>query len=145
MTMTTSATVNKSSNCTSSTEARIVTVRSNAVSAYERNANWRGNVLTEPYFNPGSFVAPAQYTFGNLGRTVAIGPGATIADLAVLKSVQIREQHRLQFRVEMLNFPNRANFALPNQSRGVANFGRISALANGNQARIIQLGLHYKF
>ena len=28
-----------------------------------------------------------------------------------------------------MNFLNHANFALPNQSRGVANFGRISALA----------------
>jgi hypothetical protein len=121
------------------------TVRSSAVSDYARNANWRDNVLTEPFFNTASFVAPAQYTFGNLGRTVAIGPGAIIADLAVLKSVQIREQQRLQFRVELLNFLNHANFALPNQSRGVANFGRISALANGNQARITQLGLHYKF
>ncbi len=122
-----------------------VTVRSSAVSPYAQNANWRDNVLSEPFFQTASFVAPAQYTFGNLGRTVAIGPGAIIADLAVLKSVQIREQQRLQFRVEMLNFLNHANFALPNQSRGVANFGRISALANGNQARIIQLGLHYKF
>lgn len=121
------------------------TVRSSAMAPYERNANWRGNVLTEPFFRTGAFVAPPQYTFGNLGRTVAIGPGAIIADLAVLKSVQIREQQRLQFRVEMLNFLNHANFALPNQSRGVANFGRIGALANGNQARIIQLGLHYKF
>ena len=121
------------------------TVRSNAVAPYRQNPNWRANVLGETYFDPASFAAPAQYTFGNLGRTVAIGPGAVIADLAVLKSFPVREQQRLQLRVEMLNFLNRANFALPNQSRGVANFGRISGLASGNQARIIQLGLHYKF
>ncbi|HYZ85231.1 MAG TPA: TonB-dependent receptor [Bryobacteraceae bacterium] len=121
------------------------TVRSNAIAPYRENPNWRSNVLGESFFDPSSFVAPAQYTFGNLGRTVAIGPGAIIADLAILKSFVIREQQRLQFRMEMLNFPNRANFGLPNQSRGVANFGRISTLLPGNQARIIQLGLHYKF
>lgn len=121
------------------------TVRSQAVAPYRQNPNWRANVLGESFFDPASFAAPAQYTFGNLGRTVAIGPGAVITDLAVLKSFPVREQQRLQLRVEMLNFLNRANFALPNQSRGVANFGRISALASGNQARIIQLGLHYKF
>ncbi len=122
-----------------------VTVRSSALAPYERNANWRANVLTEPFFNPSTFATPAAYTFGNLGRTVATGPGAVIADLALLKNIPVREQQRLQLRVEMLNFLNHANFALPNQSRGVANFGRVSALANGNQARIVQLGLHYKF
>ncbi len=121
------------------------TVRSNAIGAYRENPNWRNNVLAENFFDTSTFAAPALYTFGNTGRTVAIGPGAIIADLAILKSFQIREQHRLQFRAEMMNFINHANFALPNQNRGVANFGRISALANGNQARIIQLGLHYKF
>lgn len=76
---------------------------------------------------------------------MAIGPRAVISDLAILKSFTVREQHRVQLRAEMLNFLNHANFALPNQNRGVANFGRISGLLSGNQARIIQLGLHYKF
>jgi hypothetical protein len=121
------------------------TVRSSAVAPYRQNSNWRSNVLGENFFDTASFVAPAQYTFGNLGRTVAIGPGAVISDLSVLKSFSVREGQRLQFRLEMLNFINRANFGLPNQSRGVANFGRVNTLINGNQARIIQLGLHYKF
>jgi hypothetical protein len=121
------------------------TVRSDVVAPYTENPNWRSNVLTESFFDPSSFAAPAQYTFGNSGRTVAIGPGAIVSDLSVLKNVAISERQRVQFRVEALNFLNHANFALPNQSRGVANFGRISALANGNQARIVQLGLHYKF
>lgn len=121
------------------------TVRSSAIAPYQENPNWRSNVLGQSFFDTSSFVAPAQFTFGNLGRTVAIGPGAVVSDLAVLKNVPVGERQRLQLRVEMLNFLNRANFALPNQSRGVANFGRIGALANGNQARIIQLGLHYKF
>lgn len=121
------------------------TVRSNVVAPYRENTNWRSNVLGEAFFDPASFAAPAQYTFGNAGRTIAIGPGAISSDLAVLKSFSVREQQRLQLRIEMLNFLNRANFALPNQSRGVANFGRVSSLAPGNQARIIQLGLHYRF
>jgi len=121
------------------------TVRSNAVAPYRENPNWRANVLGESFFDTSSFAAPAQYTFGNTGRTVAIGPGAIISDLSLLKSIAIREQQRLQFRAEAMNFLNRANFALPNQSRGVANFGRINSLIGGNQARIIQLGLHYRF
>lgn len=121
------------------------TVRFNAVAAYQENPNWRNNVLGESFFNTSSFAAPPLYTFGNTGRTVASGPGAIIADLSILKNFQIGETQRLQFRVEALNFINHANFALPNQQRGNANFGKISSLITGNQARIIQLGLHYRF
>ena len=53
------------------------------------------------------------------------------------------EQHRLQFRTEMLNFLNHANFALPNLQRGNPAFGRITATSN--QSRIIQFGLRYRF
>jgi hypothetical protein len=115
------------------------------VSPYAENANWRANVLAEPFFNTAGFAAPAQYTFGNAGRTVASGPGAIVSDISLLKDFRINESHRLQFRAESLNFINHANFALPNQQRGNPNFGRISSLIGGNQARIIQLGLHYKF
>lgn len=120
-------------------------VRSNVVAPYAQNTNWRANVLSEPFFNTASFAAPALYTFGNAGRTVASGPGAVIADISLLKDFRIAEGHRIQFRVESLNFINHANFALPNQQRGNANFGRINGLIGGNQARIVQLGLHYKF
>jgi hypothetical protein len=122
-----------------------VTVRSDATGAYQRNPNWRGNVLSEAYFATNTFAQPAFGRFGNLGRTVAIGPGAVIGDLSIMKDFAIREGHRLQFRCEMVNFPNHANFDLPNQSRGVAAFGRINSLIPGNAARITQLGLHYRF
>jgi len=122
-----------------------VTVRSSATAPYRRNPNWRNNVLSENYFDTSTFAAPAFGTFGNLGRTVAIGEGAVIGDLSILKDFSVREGHRLQFRCEMLNFLNHANFNLPNQSRGVAAFGRVSSLIGGNQARIVQLGLHYRF
>jgi hypothetical protein len=122
-----------------------VTVRSNANAAYQRNENWRANVLTEPYFATSTFAQPAFGSFGNTGRTVAIGPSAFIGDLAILKDFTLTETHRLQFRCEILNFANHANFNLPNQTRGNPNFGRVNSLIGGNQARIIQLGLHYRF
>ncbi len=121
------------------------TVRSNATAAYRVNPNWRDNVLGQSFFDTSLYTQPAFGTFGTLGRTVAIGPGAVIGDLSILKDFAIKEGHRLQFRCEMLNFMNRANFDLPNQQRGNPSFGRISTLIGGNQARITQLGLHYRF
>ncbi len=98
------------------------------------------------WFDTSAFAQPDQYTFGNAGRAAGYGPGAIGMDLSVLKDFKFAERHSLQFRVEMLNFINNPNFNLPNTSRGNRNFGQINALApGGNQARIIQFGLHYKF
>jgi hypothetical protein len=85
-------------------------------------------------------------TFGTLGRSLATGPGAVIGDLSVLKDFSMPwEGHKLQFRWESLNFMNRANFGSPVGGRGNPNFGLITGLIAGNQARINQLGLHYRF
>lgn len=104
----------------------------------------RGQRLDQ-WFNTSAFAAPAANTFGNAGRSVDFGPGAVAMDLSILKNIRVTESQRLQFRTEMLNFPNHANFGLPAAAQGAANFGQIRALAPGNQARIIQLGLHYRF
>jgi len=120
-----------------------VTVRSSANAAYAANPKWRGNVLGEKYFNTTAFVAPAFGTFGNLGRTVAVGPASVSGDLSILKMLRVREGQRLEFRGDFLNVANHPVFDLPNQSRGTAAFGSINAISGS--ARVIQLGLHYRF
>ena len=97
------------------------------------------------WFNTSAFAAPPAYTFGNAGRTAGYGPGAIGMNLSMLKDFKFGERHDIQFRAEALNFINHANFALPNVQQGSAAFGTITSLIPGNQSRIIQLGLHYKF
>jgi hypothetical protein len=97
------------------------------------------------WFDTRAFAQPPDFTFGNAGRTAGYGPGAIAMDLSILRDFRITERHNLQFRCEMLNFINNANFNLPNLNRGNNAFGRITSLIDGNQARIIQFGLHYKF
>jgi hypothetical protein len=99
----------------------------------------------EAWFNTSAFAEPAQFTFGNAGKTNGYGPGAVVMDLSILRDLRFAERYNLQIRCEMLNFLNKPNFGLPNLNRGNAAFGRITGLAPGNQARIIQLGLHFKF
>ncbi|MBG99467.1 MAG: hypothetical protein CMN58_03855 [Solibacterales bacterium] len=120
-------------------------VRSDAIAPYSSNSTWRDDVLGTSFFDATAFTRPVRGQFGNLGRTVAIGPAAAMVDLSLLKNFSFSEGHRLQFRIEILNMPNHPNFNLPEQRRGRGNFGRISSLIPGNQARIIQFGLHYKF
>ncbi|MCU1261552.1 MAG: TonB-dependent receptor, plug, partial [Bryobacterales bacterium] len=97
------------------------------------------------WFNVNAFSAPAPYTFGNAGRTFGEGPGAINLDGSLLKDFRIAEGKILQFRLEGLNFLNHANFANPDTRRGSATFGQITSLVGGNQGRILQLGLHFKF
>ena len=65
-------------------------------------------------------------------------------DASLLKDISW-ERCTLQFRAEALNFTNHANFASPNTQQGSPTFGEVTSLVAGNQARIIQLGLHLKF
>lgn len=96
------------------------------------------------WFNTSAFALPAPYTFGNAGRTFGNGPGLFSLDGSLLKDFSV-ERFTLQFRAEVLNLTNHANFNNPNTQEGSSTFGQITTLVTGNQARIIQLGLHLKF
>jgi hypothetical protein len=72
------------------------------------------------WFNPSAFLAPANTAanggfYGNVGRDTLIGPGLATWDFSVLKDTRIREQMSLQFRAEIFNLLNRANFNQPNE------------------------------
>ena len=86
-----------------------------------------------------------------------IGPGFATYDISVTRTVSITEQHTLQFRLEVFNLFNRANFSHP-QNRGAGGgviiFNNLSGAPIGNAATIfsttslsrkLQLGLRYTF
>ncbi len=66
------------------------------------------------YFNPAAFAPPATGTYGNVGRDTLIGPGIAELDLSALKKTALSEKVTLQFRAELFNILNRANFGTPN-------------------------------
>ncbi len=83
------------------------------------NPNFHGPmILGQPsqWFNPAAFLAPPNNSgfYGNLGRDTLIGPGLGTWDLSFLKNTQLRERFTLQFRAELFNLLNRANFSAPN-------------------------------
>ena len=71
---------------------------------------------TAQWFNPAAFLAPPNDSgfYGNLGRDTLIGPGLATWDLSFLKDTPLREGLNLQFRAELFNVLNRANFNTPN-------------------------------
>jgi hypothetical protein len=83
------------------------------------NPNFKGSVVLgnpNQWFNPNAFIAPPSLSgfYGNVGRDTYIGPGLATWDFSVLKNTRIRESLNLQFRAEIFNLLNRANFNTPN-------------------------------
>jgi hypothetical protein len=75
-------------------------------------------ILEKPgqWFNPEAFIAPPLTSrfFGDGGRDSFIGPGLATWDFSVLKNTRINDRFNVQFRAELFNLLNRANFNTPN-------------------------------
>ncbi len=83
------------------------------------NPAFTGKVIegsVNQWFNPAAFLAPAASSgfYGNLGRDTLIGPGLGTWDVSLLKNTPIGERAHVQFRAEVFNVLNRANFNTPN-------------------------------
>ncbi|QNI30533.1 carboxypeptidase regulatory-like domain-containing protein [Alloacidobacterium dinghuense] len=70
----------------------------------------------QQWFNPSAFLPPPANSgfYGNLGRDTLTGPGLGTWDFSGRKDTTIREGLTLQFRGEIFNLLNRANFNTPN-------------------------------
>ena len=105
------------------------------------------------YFaNSGVFAMPVAGYLGNVGRAPLSGPGLSVVDLSLSKNFALPffgEQGSLQFRGELFNLLNRANFRDPVRAAfnntGVPSptLGLIDAVSTS--AREIQLGLRISF
>src|SRR5438477_923848 len=78
------------------------------------------------WVNPAAFASAAIGTFGNLARNKFHGPGYGAVDFSVYKDTKITERVSTQFRVEMFNLFNRANFAPPDNYTSDGAFGRVN-------------------
>ena len=94
------------------------------------------------WFNTSAFALQPFGTFGTAGRNILEGPGLSSIDVSLVKNTAIREGFNLQFRAEVFNLANSANFALPDNALGSPTFGHI--LAAGTPRRV-QFGLKILF
>ena len=92
------------------------------------------------WFNTAAFAQPAPFTFGNAPRYMGNvrAPGMEDFDIGIQKWFRYRDALRLQFRAEMFNAFNRANFYAPDGNLTDPTFGVISATL---PPRDIQMGL----
>src|SRR5215470_16341237 len=109
-------------------------------------------ILGKPsqWFNPNAFLAPPAGSgfYGNLGRNTLIGPGLATWDFSAFKTTTLSERLSLQFRAEIFNLLNRANFNTPNlitftsSTAGTKTSGTAGAITStSTSSRQIQFGL----
>ena len=72
------------------------------------------------FLNPAAFAIPAPGTFGNLPRNTLKGPNFQQFDLILNKRFPIREKMNVEFRTEIFNIFNHANFANPASTLNVS-------------------------
>jgi hypothetical protein len=99
------------------------------------------------YLNAAAFSQPAADVPGTAPRTLSFrGPAIQIFDAVLMKSVPIRNEQRIEIRIEAQNVLNHPVFSEPNTTNmafGSTAFGQITTTKVG--ARQMMLGLKYYF
>ena len=107
------------------------------------------------WFDPSAFVLPAAGTYGNVGRNELIGPDLKTVDMAISRAFSVPRlgaNSRVDFRVEVFNVFNRANFGPPSliafagsadNEAPLPSFGQIRSTVTSS--RQIQLGVRWTY
>ena len=91
------------------------------------------------------------YHFGSMGRNVIIGPGFHNTDLSLIKRTKLTETQMIEFRWEVFDVFNHANFGQPGRTAQVGStaFGVITTTrfptGDSGSSRQMQFALKYKF
>jgi hypothetical protein len=111
-------------------------------------------ILGDPnhWFDTSAFTLPPAGTFGNTPRDFLRGPGFADVDVSFVKNQPLAGARKLQFRVEIFNVLNRANFATPNRAvfAGATQNDPVLPTAGqitrtSNSSRQLQLGAKFLF
>ncbi len=85
--------------------------------------------------NPAAFTTPLPGAFGDLPRNALRGPNFTQFDLVFNKRFAITESTNIEFRTEIFNIFNNANFAVPSTTlnNALPTITSVGALSSGVQ------------
>jgi hypothetical protein len=96
------------------------------------------------YINAACFVAAPKGFLGNANRVPVYGPDFVNTDFSVIKQFALPwENMGLNFRAEIFNLFNHAQFGLPVNDISAPGFGSVNSTVNN--ARLIQFGLKLTF
>jgi hypothetical protein len=94
------------------------------------------------YFNTSIFTYEQVGQVGNSEREFFHGPGINNFDMAITKNFSFTESKKLEFRAELFNAFNHAQFSNPN---GLINSGTFGLVTGARAPRIAQVALKLNF
>jgi hypothetical protein len=97
------------------------------------------------FFTPSSFVNNNVGTQGTTRRGWLHGPSFWNIDFSLQKDTKITEGTAIQVRAEAFNLLNHTNFANPTGNFSSGNFGKVTAIRNFQNSRLVQLGAKFIF
>ncbi len=98
-----------------------------------------------PYFNTSLFSLQPLGQPGDAPRRLFYGPGMANFDIALSKTVSLRERMSLQFRLETFNTFNHAQFFGPASVNGEITRSAFGEVVSADAPRLVQLGLKLAF
>jgi hypothetical protein len=105
-----------------------------------------GNGAPGFFLNPAAFAIPAIGTFGDCAPRAFHGPGLENLDASLFKIFELTERYRLEFRSELFNTLNHANFTNPSSSFTASSLGSFGRVFNTTtDPREIQFALKLYF
>jgi hypothetical protein len=104
---------------------------------------FRGGSCTVSGAVEGAFTLPQPGRLGELGQTILFGPNRTLLDLSLLKRTNLSEKANVEFRLEVFNVFNKANFNIPELDITSSNFGQITRTISN--PRLMQFALKINF
>ncbi len=109
------------------------TLRANATGA----PVFIANPTVIAWFNTAAFVLPAAGQFGNAGRNTIRGPGTYQFDMALNRSVMLKERYPLELRVQASNVFNTPQFRAIDTIVNSPSFGRVTSVGSMRKIQII--------
>jgi hypothetical protein len=99
----------------------------------------------QTYFADSLFSVPALGSPGTASRRLFYGPGMENFDIAFLKETHISESKVLEFRMEMFNTFNHAQFFGANSVDGNINSPTFGRVISATSPRLMQAALKFRF
>jgi hypothetical protein len=101
-----------------------------------------GDGTPNNYLNRAAFTSPAPGTYSTLPPFSIVNPSSLQNDIAVSRNFKVGGNQSLQFRWEIFNVLNHANFNGPVTALNSPSFGRIQSAGD---PRIMQFALKFRF
>ncbi len=101
-----------------------------------------GPKTVQEWFNTAAFTAPAFGDYGNASVDSIRGPGMNNWEMGFFKNFTIKEDVKLQFRVETFNTWNHPSFNAVDATYGTGGFGQVTS---DHAPRVVEFALRLNF